>query len=140
MRRTKVIDDVALADLGYYSNENMLQRRIKTVFEVSLLVFIWYFTAVITITSSKEIMNRLSLPFILCTIQFIFASSLSYIYLQYSQQLKSQSYLINQSYNSGSNNSFGSLVSLLYQISFSYTLGFILTNWAFSLGKITTFI
>jgi hypothetical protein len=116
----KVIDESDLLDLGYYSYENISRKKYKNIFEIIILVLIWYSTAVITITTSKEIMNRVQFPFLLCCIQFIFASSLSYSYLRYSGQYKTVS---------------PSISSTIYQISLSYTLGFVLTNWAFSIGK-----
>eukprot|EP01040_Poterioochromonas_malhamensis_P011001 gene11001-11988_t len=117
----KSINDEELHNLGYYSangDNQALRKRMKTILEVGFLVFIWYFTAVITITTSKEIMNRFQLPFLLCTIQFSFASILTYVYLTFTGQYKHLT---------------GHIYHFIYQISGSYTLGFILTNWAFSI-------
>jgi hypothetical protein len=116
----KAIDDGELQPLGYYSNDDQMRRKVKNIFEIGSLVFFWYFTAVITITTSKEIMNRVRLPFLLCSVQFLFAAGLSGLYLRYTGQHRSVPAHIS---------------TFLYQISFSYTIGFILTNWAFSIGK-----
>lgn len=82
------------------------------------LVLTWYVCAVVTITTSKEIMNRLKFPFLLCCIQFAFAALLSFAYLTISGSLVSI---------------YGGVRNLVTQISFSYTFGFILTNSAFSI-------
>lgn len=91
----------------------------ESIYILPLLVFIWYITAIITITSTKEIMNRFEFPFLLCSIQFFFSSILSCMYI----------------WLSSSSRAIPSIgVALIYRISFTYTLGFIFTNFAFSKG------
>lgn len=85
-----------------------------------MLVTVWYLTAVIAITTSKEVMNRAKFPFLLCTIQFLFATLIAYFFLYLTKAAKPIP---------------PSITSILYQISFTYTLGFVFTNSAFSMGK-----
>ena len=66
-------------------------------------------------------MNELPLPFLLCTSQFFIASIIVGFYSKY----VSGSYRKIQP----------SAKILVYQISLSYTFGFIFTNTAFSLGE-----
>ena len=89
------------------------------------LVLTWYLCAVITITTSKEIMNNIQFPFLLCSVQFVFAAVLSFAYLTATGTLVSI---------------YGSVRSIVTQISVSYTFGFILTNSAFSIGKIFSLV
>lgn len=98
----------------------------ESIYILPLLVFIWYITAIITITSTKEIMNRFEFPFLLCSIQFFFSSILSCLYI----------------WLSSSSRAIPSIgVALIYRISFTYTLGFIFTNFAFSKGiNVTTLL
>ncbi len=110
----------------YYDDELGYHRRkkIRNSVIVTVLVAIWYVSAVITITTSKEIMNSIKFPFFLCTTQFLFASILSTAYLKISG-----AYIPMQS----------SISTLVIQISVGYTFGFVLTNIAFSIGKIDSF-
>ena len=80
-----------------------------------------YGSACISITSSKKAMNELPLPFLLCTSQFLIATIIVGFYSKY----------ITKSYKKIP----PSARVLVYQISLSYTFGFIFTNTAFSLGK-----
>ena len=43
---------------------------------IALLVCIWYFSAVISITTSKKVLNIVKVPYILCAVQ---VSPLSYL-------------------------------------------------------------
>ena len=81
-----------------------------------------YGSACISITSSKKAMNELPLPFLLCTSQFLIATIIVGFYSKY----------ITKSYKKIP----PSARVLVYQISLSYTFGFIFTNTAFSLGKL----
>lgn len=92
----------------------------RSTWEMVTLVAAWYLCAVVTITSTKELMNRVRLPFLLCLSQFLFASLLSYAYLRWSKTLRVVP---------------TTAKSVVIQIALSYTLGFILTNIAFSMGK-----
>eukprot|EP01031_Cornospumella_fuschlensis_P036869 gene36869-44730_t len=118
MRRAYRVEDDDLQQLGYYSAQTVQNRRVRNVAVVGLLVCLWYSTAVVTITTTKVIMNRIKFPFLLSTVQFIFAGSLSGSYLY-----------LSKSYTPVPSN----LTSIVFQISASYTFGFILTNSAFSI-------
>jgi hypothetical protein len=85
-----------------------------------LLVLIWYGSASVAITSSKRTMMMLPMPFLLCCSQFAVASVMVGLYARYTRSLKRLH---------------SSIRSTVVQISVSYTLGFIFTNVAFSLGK-----
>jgi hypothetical protein len=98
------------------------KKLLRSGYAFSLLSFVtlWYSAAVITITTSKLILNIQKLPFLLCTIQFLFASVGSFLYL----------------YVTGSFKKFQSVMLYsIIQISMSYTFGFVLTNWSFSIGN-----
>jgi hypothetical protein len=88
--------------------------------QLVILALVWYSCAVVTITTSKELMIRAQLPYMLCFCQFFFASVLSYAYLYTTKQLKGVP---------------SEAQSRVLQISGTYTAGFVLTNIAFSLGK-----
>lgn len=90
-----------------------------------ILVIIWYSSALISVTSSKQIMNRCRLPFLLCSVQFICAACITklYLYLSKSNTAAAVSKPLSQQ-----------VQSILFQISASYTFGFVLTNCAFSIG------
>jgi hypothetical protein len=83
------------------------------------LVVVWYGCSVVTITTSKELMLISQLPYLLCFCQFLFASALSYVYLAWSKRLKAIQ---------------AETRSAVIKICVSYTLGFVLTNIAFSIG------
>lgn len=93
----------------------------SNIYQVSILVFVWYSAALFSVTSSKQIMNRCKMPFLLCAIQFFCAALITKIYLYISKSNNAKSVS-------------DSLQSLLFQISASYTFGFVLTNCAFSIG------
>lgn len=83
------------------------------------LVLLWYMSAVMTVTTSKKIMNLVGLPYLLCTTQFLVASFLTFLYTAcWSKNLKPLQSTIS---------------TLVYQVSTSYTLGFVFTNVAFSI-------
>lgn len=88
--------------------------------ELVVLISVWYMCAICTITTTKEVMNRFQFPFLLCCSQFTFASVLSYAYLLWSNRYKAVS---------------PEASSVVLQIAATYTLGFVFTNIAFSLGK-----
>ena len=115
------MEEVDYEKLGYYPHDSILRKKLKSIIEIGSLVLVWYGAAVITITSSKEIMNRIRFPYFLCTIQFLFAAILTNLYMRYTGQDR-----IVPSH----------ITSMIYRISASYTLGFILTNWAFSIGRV----
>jgi len=101
------------------TSETVSERPASISVQLVLMVVVWYVSAVVTITSTKEVMNRMQLPFLLCLSQFAFASILSFVYLHFTSSLKSVP---------------SSARSIVLQIAISYTLGFVLTNIAFSLG------
>jgi solute carrier family 35, member E1 len=86
------------------------------IFVLAAIVFGWYTTAIVSITTSKQILNEISLPFSLCFSQFLCASIITRIPL-----LFFQSKPIERKYR-----------FLVFQIAVSYSLGFIFTNVAFS--------
>lgn len=102
------------------SNAAINDNHNRVPWELVVLVIVWYLCAVVTITTTKEVVNRVKLPFLLCTSQFVFASVLSYVYLRWTKRLRSVP---------------ANAKSVVLQISLAYTLGFIFTNIAFSLGK-----
>lgn len=93
-----------------------------------VLVIIWYSSALISVTSSKQIMNRCRLPFLLCSVQFICAACFTKLYLYISKSNSIVSKPMSQQ-----------VQSILLQISASYTFGFVLTNCAFSIGRLINF-
>lgn len=96
------------------------QSGLQSFLEVGGLVSVWYIFAVLAVTSSKEIMNRVPFPFLLCTVQFGFASVLSNLFLKY--------YNLQQEIPE-------TVHHYLHKISFTYTVAFVLTNWGFQIGK-----
>ena len=118
--------DAVLATMSTYYQDDELgyhrRKKVRNSVIVTGLVVVWYLSAVVTITTSKEIMNSIKFPFFLCTTQFIFASIISSAYLKISGAYIPMHANIN---------------SLVFQISVGYTFGFILTNSAFSIGEDT---
>ena len=114
-------DEILTKEMGQRS-PNASNKKIvfHNTVELIVLALIWYLCAIITITSTKELMNRVQLPFLLCTSQFIFASALTFMYLKFSNMYKPIP---------------PEAQKVVYQISATYTLGFVLTNVAFSLGN-----
>ena len=120
----KSTEETKLEGFGYYSQNNHAQsaKREHNLIILVALVLLWYSGAVVTITTTKVIMNATRLPFLLCTVQFMFASALANLYLRVTKTG------ISQPLQHG-------ISSIVFQISVSYTFGFILTNSAFSIGK-----
>jgi hypothetical protein len=87
--------------------------------ELIVLISLWYACAIVTITTTKEIMIRAQLPYLLCTTQFAFASILSFIVSKWNRTLIPPP---------------ESVRTLVQFVAVSYTFGFVLTNIAFSLG------
>lgn len=106
-------------DPFYGKRADVIKNQHQSNLFICILVLIWYCTAVVTITSTKEVMNRLPFPFLLCACQFFFASLLSLLYLHNTSQYKKVPSALN---------------SLVSKISATYTLGFVLTNLAFKQG------
>ena len=114
-------DDESLTSLGYYSTDAITKKKTQSMLTLITLVLVWYSGAVVTITTSKQIMNNVKLPFLLCLVQFMFATMLTYVYLQVTGTKTAVP---------------ANLYATVFQIATSYTFGFILTNTAFSIGKI----
>lgn len=112
--------DDEYSDLGYYPSDSIAKKKSKTYLEITALVLVWYCGAVATITTSKVVLNTVKLPFLLCSVQFFFATVLTYTYLLLTDNVM---------------NVPSTLYTTVFQISSSYTFGFILTNSAFSIGK-----
>ena len=85
-------------------------------------ICVWYVSAIVTITTTKELMLQFQFPYLLCTSQFLFASALSNIYMIVTKRHKP---------------ALADLRYMLNSVSATYTLGFVFTNIAFSLGNIT---
>jgi solute carrier family 35, member E1 len=100
--------------------------------ELCGLAALWYGSAVICIISSKSAMLICPSPFLLCTTQFITASIFCSLFYQLMNPGKSGTVAELRAAASSSNKSRLQLVVL---ISVCYTLGFILTNVAFSLAN-----
>lgn len=118
-RSSRVESDDDLQGLGYYTNTGISRRKWKNGLVVGVLTIVWYLCAVVTITTTKEIMNRVRYPFLLSSIQFAFASLGSFAYLRITNTTQMVPHHVS---------------SLVMKIAVSYTFGFILTNSAFSLG------
>ena len=100
----------------------MKEHAPRAVVPVTILVIVWYLSAAIAITTSKKTMVMLPLPFMLCTSQFIVASIVVGVYTRLSKK-----HIPMQSASR----------SMIFKISYSYTFGFVFTNIAFSLGKLS---
>lgn len=97
---------------------------VKKVAEVAVLVALWYSSAVVCIITSKAAMMMCSVPFVLCTSQFITAAFLStaiYYYQQLGKKMQQQDKQ--------------EISNMVVITSVCYTLGFVLTNIAFSLSN-----
>ena len=97
-----------------YNLQTILVNYDKTV---PLLVFCWYTAAVVSITTSKKVMNIVPLPFLLCTSQFLSAWILTRVVGNMMSVYKPLQ---------------PSCRPLVYKIAVAFSLGFILTNCAFS--------
>lgn len=84
---------------------------------VLFLVFVWYLTAVFSVTTSKTILNHKPYPHVLCLCQFMVAYYVSTTLANYHTTFKSVS---------------EASMLLVISIGVTYSLGFILTNMAFS--------
>jgi solute carrier family 35, member E1 len=93
-------------------------RRWTSWLAIAFMVVLWYSFAVMTITTSKIIMNQVRLPYMLCCSQFTMAMILTRIYLSYTKKLMPIQ---------------SNFYYPVHQIAVSYTFGFIFTNLAFSL-------
>lgn len=146
-------DESQYAELGYYSSKDITRKYRQKIVGLIVLVLTWYCGAVVTITTSKEIMNHIKLPFFLCCVQFTSAACCTWIYLTYGNRIIS--YMVTGKFatsssssdlmgSSNSNSGLNSISSSTFQlppslsltvfaIATSYTFGFILTNTAFSM-------
>ena len=113
----------------------------KKAVEIILLVFIWYFSAIFSIISSKSAMMICPAPFLLCLTQFSAASILTRLYYYYQNRnlgivstIKSPG-TISPIGSSSVNKPFPKITKPVVVIAVCYTLGFILTNIAFSLSN-----
>lgn len=108
--------------LTYYNKE-----RVQTnMYQLIGMVAVWYSCALISVATSKEILLRVDVPFSLCLIQFCFASFFSYVYIAWSGSSGSRR-------NATSAAQDPHIQSSLLLVALSYTLGFLFTNWAFSI-------
>lgn len=100
-------------------DEESKKRLLSNAWVIFLLVCLWYSTAVAAITSTKMIMNTLPFPLLLCTVQFGIASIMTTTYRRLSAE-------------KGLSKSDFSADKVIEKIAVSYTLGFIFTNFSFS--------
>ena len=105
---------------------------LQKALELCGLVTLWYGSAVLCILSSKSAMLMCPAPFLLCTTQFITASVFCVIFYHFSNPGKAGVIAELMSSRKSANKTEFQMVVL---ISFCYTLGFILTNMAFSLAN-----
>ena len=87
---------------------------------VLLLVAVWYGASCFAITTSKMAMQIFAAPFCLCLCQFLVAVLVS---------------RVTMSLNGDTPSPRGQESSVLWKIAASYTMGFMLTNVAFSLSS-----
>lgn len=88
------------------------------------LILLWYGAAIVAITTTKRVLLIVSMPYTLCLCQFTIATIATKVYSLFFAATKTSSNVFHM----------GSPVRrLLYQISTTYTLGFIFTNISFSL-------
>ena len=109
------------AGVGHVVIHNDKKLRRSSIVTIILLVSLWYSAAILSITTSKCVLNVVQFPFLLCTFQFSMAAIITRSYLSFHSKFKS----IQESFS-----------TLIYEISLSYTFGFIFTNISFSLGKL----
>ena len=103
-------------DIMHISN-----RKLRNNVTLAIIIIVWYFGALASVTTTKMLMNEARLPSLLCCSQFFFASIFSYGYLQFNRSFRPLHF---------------SIVNIIYQITATYTIGFVLTNSAFSIGMI----
>lgn len=93
-------------------------QQLRSLSVVSGLVFVWYFFAVVSITTSKQILNVAPYPYTLCTMQFTLAFIISRSVAVSMKMLRPLD---------------KAATPLLVAIAVTYSLGFIFTNLAFSI-------
>lgn len=105
--------------------QKLLQNPSRALSEVSkllplnsvpVLVFVWYFTAIFSITTSKAILMNYPYPYSLCLCQCFVAYTISMYISTSTKTYKALN---------------GPSTFLVVSVGFTYTLGFILTNMAF---------
>ena len=93
-------------------------QLLRSLSVVGGLVFVWYFFAVVSITTSKQILNVAPYPYTLCTMQFTLAFIISRSVAVSMKMLRPLE---------------KAATPLLVAIAVTYSLGFIFTNLAFSI-------
>ena len=91
--------------------------KFSSLNSIPFLVFIWYFTAIFSITTSKAILMSCPYPYILCLCQCFVAYIVSMYISTTTKSYKALS---------------GPSAFLVVSVGLTYTLGFVLTNMAFS--------
>ena len=102
-------------------------KQITSSLLVPLLVFVWYTAASLSISTSKIILSAFSFPFTLCTCQFLLGGIIS---ATVRQCLPSHQKSLDKQQQEPP-------FLWIILISFSYTLGFVFTNIAFSLVHVS---
>ena len=129
------------------------KKSFKNFALVPIMIVVWYSTAIVSITSSKKIMNIIKLPFMLCTSQFLLAYLITSLITSSSSSttataststttsssllLSLSSYIskyTNHNITSSSSKPLSkNAYNIIYRIAILYTLGFIFTNISFSI-------
>lgn len=109
-----------------------MSTDMQKAFELAGLVTLWYGSAVLCILSSKGAMLMCPAPFLLCTTQFITASVFCVLFYQFMNPGKIG--VVEKLLDSLTRENKTTLQYVVL-VSVCYTLGFILTNMAFSLAN-----
>lgn len=99
--------------------ENKEAKRQKSWINLIFLVIVWYSTAIVAISSSKGFLSVVPAPLTLCLCQFSFSFVITYC----AKKKQKTNIVMSPSFQ-----------RLIWMISLSYTLGFLFTNYSFSIG------
>ena len=114
-------------DIEHNGGAQRPSKEVTSSLLVPLLVFVWYTAASLSISTSKIILSAFSFPFTLCTSQFLLGGIIS---ATVRQCLPSQQQSLDKQQQEPP-------FLWIILISFSYTLGFVFTNIAFSLVHVS---
>ena len=125
MSTSQMMIDFDKTDVSPEEKSNFSKRSNAARISITFFyIFVWYVSALATVTTSKEIMNRIRLPFSLCATQFTISVMVTISIIIFSK-----------SYRNMSIKSINSLSWYICPIAIGHTFGFILTNSAISLGS-----
>ena len=127
MNARKSKSQEVLEDIEHNPEKPFVKRGDNNLTLIPLLVFVWYTAASLSISSSKIILSAFSFPFTLCTCQFLLGGIIaaSVRHCQSSHQHTPDKKQPEPPF------------LWIVLISFSYTLGFVFTNIAFSLVHVS---